>query len=58
MKGQHHYNLTIEWTGNTGTGTTNYQSYNRDYIVSAENKAYIFSSADPSFRGDKTKYNP
>ncbi len=58
MKGQHQYNLTIKWTGNSGTGTNDYRSYNRDYTVSTENKAEILSSADPSFRGDNTMYNP
>lgn len=58
MKGQHQYNLTIKWTGNTGTGTSDYRSYNRDYTVSTANKPEILSSADPSFRGDNTRYNP
>ncbi len=58
MKGQHTYSLVINWTGNTGTGTSDYRSYQRNYTVSAENKSPIFSSSDPAFRGDKTKYNP
>ncbi len=58
MKGQHQYNLTIKWTGNTGTGTSDYRSYNRNHIVSTENKPEILCSADPSFRGDNTMYNP
>ena len=58
MQGQHQYNLTIKWTGNTGTGTKDYRSYDRDYTIYAENKAEILSSADPTFRGDNTKYNP
>ncbi len=58
MIGQHQYNLTIKWTGNRGTGTSDYRAYDRAYTISAKNKAAILSSSDPSFRGDDTKYNP
>ena len=55
---QHKYNVTIKWTGNTGTGTSDYRSYERNHIVSVEDKPDILCSSDPSFRGDNTKYNP
>ncbi len=58
MKGQHHYKATIKWTGNKGEGTANYKAYEREHIVSIENKADITGSSDPAFRGDKTKHNP
>lgn len=58
MKGQHHYKATIKWTGNKGEGTANYKAYEREHIVSIENKADIIGSSDPAFRGDKTKHNP
>ena len=58
MNGQHHYNLTVKWTGNTGTGTSNYRSFERSHTIIAGNKPAIFASSDPAFRGDKTKYNP
>lgn len=58
MKGQHQYNLKVNWTGNTGTGTSDYRSYNRNHTVSVENKPDLLSSSDPSFRGDNTRYNP
>ena len=58
MNKQHKYKLTINWTGNRGTGTSGYSSYERSHILSAENKAEVMMSSDPSFRGDKTKYNP
>lgn len=54
----HHYQATIEWTGNKGTGTDNYKNYERDHTISIENKVDILSSSDPAFRGDKTKHNP
>ncbi|MBV8326157.1 OsmC family protein [Chryseobacterium sp.] len=55
---KHHYTVTIHWTGNKGTGTSGYRDYERSHSVSAENKITIEGSSDPSFRGDKTKYNP
>lgn len=58
MKGQHHYHLTIKWTGNTGTGTSAYREYERSHSIMADNKADILASSDPNFRGDKTKHNP
>jgi len=58
MNKPHRYELTIEWTGNLGTGTSHYQAYTRNHQVSAENKPTILSSSDPHFRGDNTRYNP
>lgn len=58
MERQHHYQATIEWTGNTGTGTDNYKSYERSHKIIIDNKMEIFGSSDPTFRGDKTKHNP
>ena len=58
MKTQHQYNLTVKWTGNKGEGTSNYSAYDRSHTILADNKADILCSSDPSFHGDKTKYNP
>jgi organic hydroperoxide reductase OsmC/OhrA len=54
----HDYTLTVEWTGNRGDGTASYRSYDRDLIVSAAGPAPIDGSSDPSFRGDRTRWNP
>jgi organic hydroperoxide reductase OsmC/OhrA len=54
----HKYNATIKWTGNKGSGTSNYQAYEREHLISIENKNNIFGSSDPAFRGDNTKHNP
>lgn len=55
----HHYSVTVEWTGNEGKGTLNYKSYNRDHTIKGHEKYNeILASSDPSFLGDKTKYNP
>lgn len=58
MQGQHHYKATIKWTGNKGTGTDHYRSYERSHQIGIENKSDILGSSDPAFRGDPTKHNP
>jgi organic hydroperoxide reductase OsmC/OhrA len=58
MPKQHHYNLTVQWTGNKGEGTSSYRAYDRNHIILADNKPEILGSSDPAFRGDKTRYNP
>jgi organic hydroperoxide reductase OsmC/OhrA len=55
---QHTYHTNLQWTGNTGSGTETYRGYERSHIISAEGKQPIEGSSDPSFRGDKSKYNP
>lgn len=54
----HHYKIIIQWTGNQGSGSSNYRDYERSHTISVENKPTIEGSSDPAFRGDKTKYNP
>jgi organic hydroperoxide reductase OsmC/OhrA len=58
MNGQHNYKLTVKWTGNTGTGTSNYKEFERSHTIVVETKPDILGSSDPAFRGDKTKHNP
>ncbi|MHA3789593.1 OsmC family protein [Flavobacterium hauense] len=54
----HHYNTTVNWTGNSGKGTENYKAYTRDYTIAANGKPEINGSSDPAFLGDHTRYNP
>lgn len=54
----HHYRISVEWTGNNGSGTSSYSAYHRDYTVAADGKPAIQGSADPAFLGDKTRWNP
>lgn len=58
MSTLHTYRSKIIWTGNTGTGTTDYKTYERSHTISIENKTDILATSDPAFRGDKTKHNP
>ncbi|MEL6488796.1 MAG: OsmC family protein [Cyanobacteria bacterium J06621_3] len=55
---KHLYRVTMQWTGNTGQGTASYREYERSHTIAAEGKPTILGSSDPSFRGDRTKYNP
>lgn len=54
----HHYHLHLRWTGNTGSGSSSYTAYTRDYEIKAKGKPVLYGSADPAFRGDPSKYNP
>jgi|SRR5450432_766982 len=55
---EHIYFSNLQWTGNTGKGTETYRGYERAHLISIEGKLPIHASSDPSFRGDKSKYNP
>ncbi|MGV8896594.1 MAG: OsmC family protein [Rhodoglobus sp.] len=58
MNFDHHYAVRVEWTGNTGAGTTGYREYSRDNLVSAEGNPRIDGSADTPFRGTPQRWNP
>lgn len=55
---EHHYEATLTWTGNTGTGTSSYRAYERSYEVVVSGKPVILGSSDAAFRGDPTRYTP
>jgi organic hydroperoxide reductase OsmC/OhrA len=55
---EHQYYTKLRWTGNTGKGTESYRGYERSHLISVEGKQVIEASSDPSFRGDRSKYNP
>ncbi len=55
----HRYATDLEWTGNTGTGTSSYRSYDRAHVVTGSgDKPAIAGSSDASFRGDRSRWNP
>ncbi|MEO6723512.1 MAG: OsmC family protein [Ferruginibacter sp.] len=58
MNKTHQYAVAITWTGNTGTGTKDYRSYERSHTISIDNKIEIAGSSDAAFRGDKTRHSP
>lgn len=54
----HHYALSLQWTGNRGAGTTSYRCYGRDHIIRAQGLPDLLGTADPTFHGDKDRWNP
>jgi organic hydroperoxide reductase OsmC/OhrA len=56
--GEHHYSLTVQWTGNLGDGTSSYRGYSRDHDVRILGLPVLPGSADPTFHGDRSRYNP
>jgi organic hydroperoxide reductase OsmC/OhrA len=55
---QHSYEVSVEWQGNRGTGTSDYKSYGREVLVTAAGKPEIAGSADRAFRGNVERWNP
>ena len=55
---RHAYAVEVEWEGAGPDGTANYRSYTRDHVVRIEGLPDILGSADPTFRGDRSRHNP
>jgi organic hydroperoxide reductase OsmC/OhrA len=55
---EHRYVVALTWTGNLGSGTSGYRDYSRNYEIGADGKPVILGSADPAFRGDRSRWNP
>ncbi len=55
---EHHYQVNVKWTGNKGSGTESYKTYERNYEISAGNKPVISGSSDSAFLGDAECWNP
>ncbi len=55
---EHHYQVSVEWTGNQGQGTESYKAYSRDYKINAGQKQEIAGSSDPAFLGNAERWNP
>jgi tRNA-Thr(GGU) m(6)t(6)A37 methyltransferase TsaA len=55
---EHHYDVTVRWTGNTGDGTTTYRGYRRTHTVTAQGPPVLLGSADRTFHGDRERWNP
>jgi organic hydroperoxide reductase OsmC/OhrA len=58
MAVEHHYEMIVRWTGNTGSGTSDYRAYQRDHEVHADGKPVLPGSSDPAFRGNAARWNP
>lgn len=58
MDGRHGYEIRVEWVGNRGTGTSGYREYGREQLIHGAHKPPLEGSADPTFRGNKDRWNP
>jgi organic hydroperoxide reductase OsmC/OhrA len=56
--GEHKYRVSVRWIGNTGSGTSGYRQYSRNYTASAAGKPDIPGSSDAAFLGDASRWNP
>jgi hypothetical protein len=53
---EHHYRIKTTWTGNLGTGTSDYHAYSRDHEIKIVGKsAPLPGSSDAAFRGDPAR---
>ena len=55
---RHSYDVTVAWTGNQGAGTSHYRAYTRNHTVTTDGRPELLGSADPTFHGDRTRWNP
>ncbi|MEV7134755.1 OsmC family protein [Arthrobacter sp. NPDC093128] len=55
---EHRYAVTVRWTGNRGDGTSTYRGYSRAHDIDIPGLPTLKGSADPTFHGEKTRYNP
>lgn len=55
---RHTYAVEVEWTGAGASGTSSYRSYTRDHVIRIDGLPEILGSADPTFRGDRSRHNP
>lgn len=58
MGKEHTFKTSLTWTGNLGSGTSNYQDYSRDHIIQCESHPDIQGSSATAFRGVPDRYNP
>ncbi|MGW9405495.1 OsmC family protein [Arthrobacter sp. NPDC055585] len=55
---EHRYGVTLEWTGNRGSGTQTYRGYGRDHVLRSPGLPDLPGTADPTFHGDRDRWNP
>jgi organic hydroperoxide reductase OsmC/OhrA len=55
---EHGYDVEVTWTGNTGEGTSTYRGYRRDHTVRSAGLPDVLGSADRTFHGDASRWNP
>ncbi len=55
---QHRFQVTTQWTGNLGTGTSAYRAYSRNHELSAPAKSTRIPGSSAVAIGDHSRYNP
>jgi organic hydroperoxide reductase OsmC/OhrA len=55
---EHHYAAHLIWTGAAQGPTSSYEAYSRAFRVEVAGKPPLEGSADPTFRGDPSRYTP
>jgi organic hydroperoxide reductase OsmC/OhrA len=58
MTPEHHFAVSLRWTGNRGTGTSGPRDFSREHLLQIEGKPDLLGSAAPVFRGDADRWNP
>jgi len=58
MHQEHHFQVTTNWTGKRGSGTSHYRAYGRENVVNADGKPSIEGSSARVFHGDPARWNP
>ena len=54
----HEFPVSIEWQGNTGTGTSGARDFSRNHEIGFPNLPPLPGSAAAEFRGEARHYNP
>ncbi len=55
---EHSFAVSVEWTGNRGSGTSGYKAFGRDSTLTTEGRPPLLGSAARAFHGDADRWNP
>lgn len=58
MRNEHDFTISVEWTGNRGSGTSGPRDFGREVVVTADGKPAIDGAAARVFHGDASRWNP
>lgn len=58
MRAEHRFDVSLRWTGNTGSGTSGPRAFSRQHLLSVAGKPELLGSSAPVFHGDAERWNP
>jgi organic hydroperoxide reductase OsmC/OhrA len=58
VQNDHSFAVSVEWTGNRGTGTSDYRAFGRDNTLTTDGRPPLYGSAARVFHGDADRWNP